>query len=91
MASFRPPSSHRNPHLLLVAETYGLFITGIDMAEDAGPGVIGEHSFESTGCFRGSIGNDHHAGMDRVSDTDTPSMVERYPGRSAAGIEHQVE
>ena len=41
------------------------------------PGIGGEHALQSRGGFGGAVGDDDHAGVQRVADAHAAAVVER--------------
>ena len=39
----------------------------------------------------GAVGDDDHAGVNRVPDADAAAVVQRHPAGAAGGVEHRVE
>ncbi|SVC37905.1 uncharacterized protein METZ01_LOCUS290759, partial [marine metagenome] len=57
-----------------------LNVTSIGMACHAHAGVNSEHPIESFSTRISAISNDHHASVQRVTHTDTTTMMKRNPG-----------
>jgi hypothetical protein len=52
------------------------------VADHAHAGVVGEHPLELLRGELGAVGDDDHAGVDRVADADAAAVVDRHPGRA---------
>src|SRR5579871_1172943 len=68
-----------------------IFIPRIGVTHDPARGIVPKHPFEATRRLRGSIGDDHHAGVLRISDADTAAVVQRNPGGPAGTVEQRIE
>ena len=60
------------------------------MANNAHAGVIGQHSFDATGHFFGTVSAKNLPGMLRISDANTASVMNRHPGGAAGRIDEGI-
>src|SRR5439155_19359782 len=58
-------------------------VARVGVAHDAAGRIIPEHARDPLRRFRRTVGDDHHAGMLGIADTDAAAMVQRDPGRAA--------
>ena len=61
------------------------------MADDAHAGIAGQHALEPPVGLGRAVGDDHHAGVDRVADADAAAVVDRHPGGAGGGVEQRVQ
>src|SRR5688572_32495463 len=61
------------------------------MTHHPGAGVRRKYALEPTTARLGTIGDDDHAGVNRVSYPVAAAMVERDPAGAACRVEHGVE
>src|SRR5207244_5834237 len=68
-----------------------LGIAGVGVAHDPGAGVGGQHALEPPGRVGGAVGDDDHAGVERVADADAAAVVDADPRRAGRGVEQRVQ
>ena len=61
------------------------------MPRDADPGVAGQHALEPFVRVTRAVGDDHHAGMQRVADADAAAVMDRHPGGAGRCVEQRVQ
>src|SRR5690606_4992850 len=69
----------------------GGFISGIGVTHDARTAVVDQNPFESLGRRVAAVGHNDHAGMLRITHSNSTAVVEGNPACSARGIEQSVE
>ena len=57
----------------------GEVVAGVGVAEDAHEWVVGEDSFDASGCVVGAVGDDDLACVLGVADADAAAVVEAGP------------
>ena len=68
-----------------------LGIAGVGVAHDAEPGIARQHALELLVRLARAVGDDDHAGVQRVADADAAAVVDRHPGGAARRVEQRVE
>ena len=66
-------------------------VAGVGVAHDAEPGIAGQHALQLLVRFARAVGDDDHAGMQRVADADAAAVVDRHPGRAGRRVEQRVQ
>ena len=70
---------HRNAHAALLGDLDRAVVAGVDVADDAHAGVVGEHALDLLGGQRGAVGDGDLAGVDGAADADTAAVVDARP------------
>ena len=68
-----------------------LGVAGVEVAHDAHAGVGREHALEALRRLVGAVGDDDHAGVDRVADPDAAAVVDADPGRARRHVDERVQ
>jgi len=53
----------------------------------ADPGITSQDALEFFVRVGGAVGDDHHAGVQRVADADAAAVMDRHPRRARRGVE----
>ena len=69
-----------NSHAALGGDLGGVFVAGVDVADHAHAGVVGQHPREFLRGQFGAVGDGHLAGVDGAADPDPAAVVNRHPG-----------
>src|SRR5699024_5478617 len=72
----------------------GLFsqiIAGIDMANDPHPRISSQYALEPRFCFLRSICNNDHSSVQRISHSDSATMVDADPARATDTIDECIQ
>ena len=68
-----------------------LVVAGVGVAHDARAGIGREHALEPLRRVVGAVGDDDHAGVDRVADPDAAAVVDADPGRARRRVQERVQ
>ena len=82
---------HRDADAALVGDLERALVAGIGVADDAHAGIGGQDALQARGGLGRSVGDDHHAGVERVADADAAAVVEADPGGAGGGVDEGVE
>ena len=55
------------------------------------PGIVGEHTLQSSCGIGCAVGDYHHAGVLRKPHPDTATMMKRYPTGAGDSVKEAVE
>ena len=66
-------------------------VAGVGVTHDARARVGGQHPLEPFGCVGRAVGDDDHAGVDRVADPDPAAVVDADPGRARGDVQQGVQ
>ena len=61
------------------------------MTHDPRRRVVPKHPLDTARSLRGSVGDNHHAGMLRIADPDAAAVMQRDPRRPAGTVEQRIE
>ena len=82
---------HRDPDADLAGGLLGDLVARVGVPQHPRAGVVGEHPGDLVVRRVGALGDDHHAGVDRLADADAAAVVHRHPGGAGRGVEQRVE
>ncbi len=68
-----------------------LFVTGVEVPDDAHARIRREHALEPLGRRLGAVGDDDHAGVDRVADADATAVMDADPRRSGCDVDERIQ
>src|SRR5438477_8444657 len=85
------PWLHGDVDLLRAGEFDGAGVTGVGVAEDAQSWIARENAFKTALGIFSAVGDHDHAGVLRITDAYSATVVNRYPGRACSGIDQRVE
>src|SRR6187399_161873 len=71
--------AHRDRDPALVGHFDGALVAGVDVADHAHAGIVGEYPFELLGGEVGAVGDADLTGVDRAADADATSVVDAHP------------
>ena len=74
-----------------LAFSIALRVAGVGVAHDADARVGGQDALQALGHHVGAVGDDDHAGVDRVADAHAAAVVEAHPAGAGRGVEQRVE
>src|SRR5919108_1554756 len=57
-----------------------LVVAGVGMAQHTCPRIGGQDTLEALGHLVRAVGDDDHAGVDRIADADAATVVDAHPG-----------
>src|SRR5207247_399762 len=89
-----PPPSRRDPgQVEAVAPGPGdrLRVASVGVAHDAGARVGRQHALEPPRRVGAAVGDDDHAGVDRITDADAAAVVDGDPRRAGRRVHEGVE
>ena len=72
----------RNPDASGPGRVDGNVISRVCVPKHAHAGIVGENPLQPLRRLVGAICDDDDAGVNRPADTDSPAVVNRYPGRA---------
>ena len=84
-------STHRQPHAALFGHGHCLGVAGIGMTCHADPGIGGEHPLQPRVRIGGAVGDDDHAGVQRLADADAAAVMHRHPRRATRRVEQRIQ
>ena len=61
----------------------GPLVAGVGVASYSDAGIVGKDPLQTSSGSRRAVGNDHLAGMQRVTDPNAAAVMKAHPRRSA--------
>ncbi len=77
--------------VVLVGRGDRLGIARVDVPDDSHPGIGRQDTLEPRRHLVGAVGDDDHAGVDRVADPDAAAVVDADPGRAGGHVDERVQ
>jgi len=72
-------------------ELDGVRVTGVGVAKDPQSRIAGKDALETAFGIFSALGDDDHAGVLRIADTDTAAVVDRYSRCAGGRVDERVE
>ena len=66
-------------------------VAGVEVAENACRRVGCQNALQALGHLVGAVGDDDHAGVDRVADPDAAAVMDAHPRRTRSRVQQRVE
>ncbi len=82
---------HRYGDAPFVGHPAGLFVTSVDVADDAHPGVVREHAGQLLRRQRRTVGHADLAGVDGPANPDAAAVVDGDPRGPAGRVQQRIE
>src|SRR4029453_10315301 len=82
---------HGDADAAFVGDFDGAVVAGVDVADDAHAGVVGQEPFE---LFRGqvrSVSDGNLPGVQGPANTDTTAVMDRHPGSTRRGVQQGIQ
>ena len=82
---------HGRAQAVLARCRLGLVVAGVEVPDDAHARIRGQYALEPLCRCLGTVGDDDHAGMDRVADADAAAVMDADPRRSRCDVDERIQ